>query len=606
MMPQASSMLPGMRNLAPDAQRLGQAPVKPSWKILMRILGYAGRQRKRIVFVIIFAALGCTLDVVAPFFMGRAIDYMIGKGQVDLQAVLRIVMMLLGFYLISAAFSWMMNYMSNIVAARTAAQIRKDGFDRISRMPLRFFDRTSHGDVLSRFVNDVDAISDGLLQGMVQLFSGTVTVVGTLAFMLVMSWRMTLIVLPSAVLTFLLASWIVKLTGKYFRSQQAYIGEINGVVEETFSGQREVKAFGHQDAAQQAFDRINAKLYVVGQKAQFASSLPNPSTRFVNYIAYILIGVFGWIAGGLSIGQISSFLTYWTLFSRPLNDLTNITSQIMAAFASAQRVFEMIDLPEETPDPEDAAVLDPAKVRGEVEFSHVFFSYNPQRPLIQDFSVTVRPGQRIAIVGPTGAGKTTIINLLMRFYEPQEGVIRVDGVDTQNITRKSLRRSFGMVLQDTWLFAGTVHDNLAYGRPHATQVEIEAAAKTVHAHGFIKRLPNGYDTVIPEDGGSLSQGQKQLLTIARALIADPPMLILDEATSSVDTVTELRIQEAFALLMKDRTSFVIAHRLSTIKESDLILVMKSGRIIEQGTHIALLEAKGFYFDLYNSQFTAPV
>ena len=604
-MAQASSILPGMGNLTPDAQKLGQAPVKPSWKILMRILGYAGQQRKRIVFVILFAVLGCSLDIVAPFYMGRAIDLMIGDGQVDLTAVLKIVTLLLGFYLLSAAFTWLMNYTSNIVAARTAAQIRKDGFSRISRMPLRFFDRTSHGDVLSRFVNDIDAISDGLLQGMVQLFSGTVTIAGTLAFMLVMSWRMTLIVLPSAVLTFLLASWIVKKTGRYFRSQQSYIGQINGVVEETFSGQREVKAFGHQGASQKTFDDINEKLYVVGQKAQFASSLPNPSTRFVNYIAYILIGVFGWVAGGLSIGQISSFLTYWTQFSRPLNDLTNITSQIMAAFASAQRVFEMIDLPEEIPDPADAVILDPEKVRGEVEFSRVFFSYNPKTPLIQDFSITVAPGQRIAIVGPTGAGKTTIINLLMRFYDPQQGIIRVDGTDTQQITRKSLRRSFGMVLQDTWLFAGTVHDNLAYGRPSACREEIIAAAKAVHAHGFIKRLPEGYDTVISEDGGSLSQGQKQLLTIARALVTDPPMLILDEATSSVDTVTELRIQEAFTLLMKDRTSFVIAHRLSTIKEADLILVMKSGQIIEQGTHTALLEAKGFYYNLYNSQFTAP-
>ena len=601
-MPQASSILPGMRNLEPDARKLGQAPVKPSWKILMRVLGYAGRQRKSIAFVIIFAALGCTLDIVAPFYMGRAIDFMIGKGQVNLAAVLQIVTMLLGFYLLSAGFSWLMNYLSNIVAARTAAQIRKDGFSRISRMPLRFFDRTSHGDVLSRFVNDVDAVSDGLLQGMVQLFSGTVTIAGTLGFMLVMSWRMTLIVLPSAVLTFLLASWIVRKTGKYFRSQQSYIGGINDVVEEIFSGQREVKAFGHQAAAQETFDGINEKLYTVGQKAQFASSLPNPTTRFVNYIAYILIGVFGWIAGGLSIGQISSFLTYWTQFSRPLNDLTNITSQIMAAFASAQRIFEMIDLPEETPDAKDAAVLDPAKVRGEVEFSHVFFSYHTDHPLIQDFSLTVKPGQRIAIVGPTGAGKTTIINLLMRFYEQQGGVIRVDGIDTQKITRKSLRRSFGMVLQDTWLFAGTVRDNLTYGRPSATIEEITAAAKAVHAHGFIKRLPDGYDTMISEDGGSLSQGQKQLLTIARAMIADPPMLILDEATSSVDTVTELRIQEAFSLLMKGRTSFVIAHRLSTIKESDLILVLKDGQIIEKGTHASLLEAKGFYSTLYNSQF----
>lgn len=601
-MPQASSLLPGVNNFVPDAKKLGLTPVKPSLKNFRRILGYAGRQKKTIAFVIAFAAVSCSLDIIAPYFMGRAIDFMTGKGQVDFAAILHIVIMLLGFYLSSSLFSWLMNYFSNIVAAKTAAQLRKDGFDRVSRLPLSFFDRTSHGDVLSRFVNDVDAISDGLLQGMVQLFSGTVTIIGTFAFMLVISWRMTLIVFPSAVITFFLASAIVRKTSTHFRKQQAYVGELNGVVEEIFSGQREVKAFGYQDEAQKKFDAINSRLNKVGQKAQFSSSLPNPTTRFLNYVAYILIGVFGWLAGGLSIGQISSFITYWNSFSRPLNDLTNITSQIMAAFASAQRVFEIIDMPEENPDPEDAEVLDPQKVRGEVEFSHVYFSYRPHHPLIQDFSVKVRPGQRIAIVGPTGAGKTTVINLLMRFYEPQEGLIRIDGVDTRHITRKSLRRSFGMVLQDTWLFAGTIRENLTYGRPSASMEEVISAAKAVHAHGFIKRLPNGYDTVISGEGGSLSQGQKQLLTIARALIADPRMLILDEATSSVDTVTELRIQEAFALLMKDRTSFVIAHRLSTIRESDLILVMKGGQIIEQGTHASLLAAKGFYFRLYNSQF----
>lgn len=605
-MPRATSMLPGMRNLVPDAQKLGLPPVKPSWKILSQILKYTGRQRKRIGFIVLFALLGCSLDVVAPFYMGRAIDFMIGEGQVRMDAVIRIAVMLAGFYLCSALFSWLMIYFSNIVAAKTAAQLRKDGFARILRMPLRFFDRSSHGDVLSRFVNDIDAISDGLLQGMVQLFSGVATITGTLAFMLYMSWKMTLIVLPSAILTFLLASWIVKITGKHFRKQQMYIGQINGVVEEVFSGQREVKAFGHQRAEQAVFDDLNEKLYIVGQKAQFASSLPNPSTRLVNYIAYILIGVFGWMVSGLSVGQIASFLTYWTLFSRPLNDLTNITAQVMSAFASAQRVFEMMDLPEEPPDPEDAVPLDPENVRGEIAFSHVSFSYQPTRPVIRDFSVKVLPGQRIAIVGPTGAGKTTIINLLMRFYEPQGGIILLDGVDTRKITRKSLRSSFGMVLQDTWLFAGTVRENLAYGKPKATQEEIVAAARAVHAHGFIKRLPDGYDTVISEDGNHFSQGQKQLLTIARAMIADPPMLILDEATSSVDTVTELRIQAAFTLLMKGRTSFVIAHRLSTIRESDLILVMKDGQIIEQGTHLELLSARGFYHSLYNSQFSHQI
>ena len=601
-MPQASSLLPGMRNLSPDAKKLGASDVKPSWKTLSRILKYAGNQKRYIVYVMTAAVIGCTFDVFAPYFMGRIIDMMTGKGEVRFENVLKAGGVLLSFYLLSAGLQWILNYFSNLTAVRTAAELRREGFDRISRMPLSFFDRTSHGDIVSRFVNDVDAISDGLLQGMVQLFSGSVTIVGTLAFMFVLSWKMTLIVLPTAALSFLLASFIVRVTGTFFRRQQAYIGELNGIVEEIFSGEREVKAFGYQDKAAQSFEDVNHKLEKVGQKAQFASSLPNPTTRFVNNLAYILIGVFGWLAGGLSIGSISSFLAYWNQFSRPLNDLTNITTQIMAAFASAQRVFEILDMPVEKPDPDDAAVLDQQTVRGEVEFSHVDFSYRPGHPLIRDFSVTVKPGQRIAIVGPTGAGKTTMINLLLRFYEPGSGAIRVDGIDTSKITRKSLRRSFGMVLQDTWLFAGTILENLTYGRPDATLEEVKEAARAVHAHSFIKQLPKGYDTVISEDGGSLSQGQKQLLTIARALIANPRILILDEATSSVDTLTEIRIQEAFKLLMKDRTSFVIAHRLSTIKEADLILVMKDGRILEQGTHESLLSAKGFYYELYNSQF----
>ena len=601
-MPQDASLLPGMRNLTPDAQKLGQAHVAPSGETLRRILGYAGRQKARLITAIASAAAACGLDIAAPYFMGRAIDKMTGKGMVDAAAILKIGVMLLCFYACSSLFAWLVNYTSNIVAVRTAAQLRKDGFDRINRMPLSFFDSSSRGDILSRFINDVDAISDGLLQGMVQLFTGIVTIAGTLIFMTVMSWRMTLIVLPAAGLAYIIASNITKRTGKYFRGQQKHIGEINGLIEETFSGRREVKAFGRQGAAQDTFDGINGELFKVGYRAQFASSLPNPTTRFVNNAAYILIGVFGWMAGGLSVGKISSFLTYWNQFSRPLNDLTNISTQVMAAFASAQRVFEMIDLPEEEPDAEDAVNLDPKAVRGEVEFAHVDFSYRPRHPLIQDFSARVEPGRKIAIVGPTGAGKTTVINLLMRFYDPQGGVIRVDGIDTRKITRKSLRRSFGMVLQDTWLFTGTVRENLAYGRPSATMEEIVAAAKAVRAHGFIKRLPQGYDTVISGEGGGLSQGQRQLLTIARAMVADPPMLILDEATSSVDTVTEIRIQEAFGVLMKGRTSFVIAHRLSTIREADLILVMKSGKIIEQGTHDSLLASGGFYSRLYNSQF----
>ncbi len=601
-MPQASSLLPGMRNLSPDANKMGQAPVRPSLRIFFRILSYAGSQRKWIALVIACAVIGCTFDVVAPYYMGQAVDAIIREKGASLSAVSKIIALLLVFYAGSAFFSWMMNYFSGVVAVRTAAELRKDAFDRLNHMPLSYYDKTPHGEIFSRFVNDVDAISDGLLQGMVQLFSGIVLLLGATAFMLLMSTKMMLVILGSAILTFLLASTIVRITGKYFRSQQKIAGQLNGMAEEIFSGQREVKAYGYAKRAQQKYDKTNQELYEVGQKAQFASSLPNPTTRFVNNGTYILIGVFGWIFGGLTVGQLSSFLTYWSLFSRPINDMTNITTQIMAAFASARRIFDMMDQTQEMPDAENARILNRDEVRGEVEFDHIRFSYEPDRELIKDFSLHVNPGERVAIVGPTGAGKTTLVNLLERFYEQQEGVIRIDGVDTREIMRKSLRRSFGMVLQDTWLFDGTVKENLLYGRPEATMEEIIAATKAVHADGFIKRLPNGYDTKISGALGCLSQGQRQLLTIARAMLENPPMLILDEATSSVDTVTEQRIQSAFAKLMEGKTSFVIAHRLSTIREADLILVLDDGKIMEQGNHEQLLAAQGFYAALYNSQF----
>ena len=601
-MPQASSLLPGMGNLAPDANKMGQAPVRPSLRIFLRILTYAGKQRKWIALVMICAVIGCTFDVVAPYYMGRAVDAIISEKGVDFTSVSAIITLLLLFYAGSAVFSWMMNYFSGVVAVRTAAELRKDAFDRLNHMPLSYYDRTPHGEIFSRFVNDVDAISDGLLQGMVQFFSGIVLLVGAFAFMLYMSSKMMLVILGSAVLTFILASTIVRITGKYFRSQQRIAGQLNGMAEEIFSGQREVKAYGYAKRAQQKYDQTNQALYEVGQKAQFASSLPNPTTRFVNNGTYILIGVFGWIFGGLTVGQLSSFLTYWSLFSRPINDMTNITTQIMAAFASARRIFDMMDQTKEIPDAENAKILVCEEVRGEVEFDHIRFSYEPDRELIRDFSLHVRPGERVAIVGPTGAGKTTLVNLLERFYEQQEGVIRIDGIDTREITRKSLRRSFGMVLQDTWLFDGTIRENLCYGRPDATLEEIVEVTKAVRAHGFIRRLPNGYDTKISGTLGCLSQGQRQLLTIARTMLENPPMLILDEATSSVDTVTEQKIQSAFGKLMEGKTSFVIAHRLSTIREADLILVLREGQIVEQGRHEQLLAAGGFYASLYNSQF----
>lgn len=602
-MAQPGSILPGMNNLHPDAKRLGLRKTRPSGKVFGRILGYAGRQKKFVAAAVVIATLGCAIDVTAPYLMSQAIDAMAGPGRVDFQTILMTIAALVGMYAVSAIFARLTNYLSAIVAAKTAAELRDEGFARISRLPLTFFDHTPHGDILSRFVNDVDAIADGLLQGMVQLVTGGVTIIGAFIFMVAMSPKMTLIVIPAAVITFFIATFMVKVTGKYFQKQQAYIGEIDGMVEEIFKGQREVKAFGREDTAYGEFEEINQRLKKVGRRAQFVSSLPNPTTRFVNHGAFILIGVFGWTIGGLSIGRIAGFLSYWTAFSRPLNDITNITSQIMAAFASAERVFDIIDREEERGDAENVMVLKPETVKGEVEFDNVSFTYHPEHPLIQNFSLKVKPGQRIAIVGPTGAGKTTIINLLMRFYDPEAGTIRIDGHDARELTRESLRRSFGMVLQETWLFDGTIRDNLTYGNPLITDDELKAATKAVHAHGFIKRLPNGYDTVIGETGGTLSAGQRQLLTIARAMIADPPMLILDEATSSVDSLTEQRIQDAFALLMKGRTSFVIAHRLSTIKSADRILVMKQGRIIEQGTHLELMAARGFYHDLYESQFT---
>ena len=602
-MAQDSSFMPGMKNLDPDAKRLAQSSVtKPSGKIFMRVIGYAGRQKKYMLFIILLAAAGCTLDILAPYYVGLAIDDMKPlEGQVNLEHIFSIVIMLVIFYLCSSFFMWILNYLSSIVATNVAAQLRRDGFAKIGKMPLSFFDTRSHGDILSRFVNDVDAVSDGLLQGLVQLFSSGITLVGSFIFMTFISRKMLVIVIPAAILTFIIASQIMRFTSRYFKGQQTALGELSGLAEETFSAHREVKAFHYENKVQKKFEKINQELYIAGQKAQFASSLPNPTTRFVNNLAYILIGVFGWFFGGLTPGQITSFVAYWKQFSKPLNDFTNISSQIMAAFAAAGRIFSILDMEPEPADPDTAIELE--KSKGAFSFRNVFFSYVPEKKLIRDFSLEVQPGQRVAVVGPTGAGKTTIINLLMRFYEPDSGEIRLDGRNIQDISRESLRRAFGMVLQETWLFAGSIRDNLLYGCPEITEEEMIEACKKVHVHSFISRMENGYDTIISENGGNLSAGQKQLLTIVRAMLAKPDMLILDEATSSVDTLTEIRIQEAFALLMQNRTSFVIAHRLSTIRNADLILVMRDGQVIEQGTHEILLAKNGFYHELYNSQFS---
>ena len=467
-------------------------------------------------------------------------------------------------------------------------------------MPLKFFDGHSHGDIISRLTNDIDAVSEGLLQGITQLFSGIVTVVGSLVLMFLLDWRITLCVIVITIICIFVSKAIATNSGKMFRLQAQTIGELNGYVSETVGNLKVVKAFGYEDKSSEVFGEINARLYDCGQKAQFYSSLVNPTTRYINNLAYISVGVLGGfaaLAGHLSVGIISSFLIYATQFARPINDMTSILTQLQSAQAAAARIFALGEIEPETPD-EDRPELEVKN--GEVMFKDVDFSYNKDKELIKDLNIAAKPGQRVAIVGPTGAGKTTIVNLLMNFYGVDKGTIFVDGQAIDSVQRDSLRKNFGMVLQDTWLFAGTVKENIAYGKEGATDEEIINAAKAASAHGFIKRLPNGYDTMITEDGGNLSSGQKQLLTIARAMLSDPKILILDEATSNVDTMTEQRIQKAFLKMMEGRTSFIIAHRLSTIREADLILVMDKGRIIEQGTHNELLAKNGFYTKLYNS------
>lgn len=568
--------------------------------VLKRLYRYIAGNKKYLYFVIISAVLANIFMLAAPYISGRAIDFIRGEGDVNFGMVIKISSVLLGVYVLNALFTWGMTVFTNHLSNRTIERMRSDAFKRLSRLPLSYFDNHSHGDIISRLTNDTDAVSDGLLQGITQLFAGLVTVIGSLAVMFSLDYKIALCVVAVTILCVFVSRFIAVNSGKMFRMQAAVTGELNGYVSEIVGNMKVVKAFGYEERSGEAFGEINSRLYDCGQKAQFYSSLVNPTTRYINNLAYIGVGVLGGlaaIAGGLSVGIISSFLIYATQFARPINDMTSILTQLQSATAAAARIFALTD---EQPETDDSNRPELKLDGGEVVFDNVSFSYDKNRELIKNLNITAKKGQRVAIVGPTGAGKTTIVNLLMNFYGADKGAIIVDGQDIDSVTRDSLRKSFGMVLQDTWLFSGTVRENIAYGKADATDAEIEAAARAAEAHGFIKRLPQGYDTMITEDGGNLSSGQKQLLTIARAMLTDPEVLILDEATSNVDTMTERRIQRAFLKMMEGRTSFIIAHRLSTIREADLILVMDNGAIVEQGTHDELLAKNGFYAKLYNS------
>lgn len=578
------------------------------WSVMKRLLSYTRPYRLYLAGSFLCAVVNISLTLYGPILVGHAIDYIVGAGDVDHRGMISTLVTLGVIVAVSAAFQWLMSYCNNKVTYSTVRDLRIQTYEKINRLPLSYIDGHAHGDIISRIVNDVDQVADGLLQGITQLFTGVVTILGTLIFMLTISPVITLVVVLVTPLSLFVASFIAKISHKMFVEQQATQGELSGYVEELVSGQKVVKTFHYEERAQEQFEEINARLYKCGVKAQFYSSLSNPSTRFVNGIVYTAVAIIGSVCAitgvpaRLTIGDISAFLQYANQYTKPFNEITSVITQIQTAFASAQRLFAVLDETAEKPDAPDALELKDCE--GNVTIQNLYFSYRPDVKLIEDLNLKAKKGERIAVVGPTGCGKTTIINLLMRFYDADSGSITVDGVNVRDITRSSLRSMYGMVLQETWLFSGTVRDNIAYGREDATEDQVVAAAKAAHAHSFIMRLPNGYDTVISEDGGNISQGQRQLLCIARVMLMDPPMLILDEATSSIDTRTEIRIQKAFAKMMEGRTSFIVAHRLSTIKEADLILVMNQGHVIEQGTHEELLKKGGFYANLYNSQFAA--
>ena len=555
-----------------------------------------------VVCSLLVAAVSVAAQLYIPILCGDAIDKMLGKGNVDLAGVLRIAVSILVVAAVAALAQWLLSVCNNRITFSVSRDLRNEALRKIQTLPLSYLDSHPSGDIVSRMVADVDTFADGLLMGFTQLFSGILTILGTLLFMLRENVPITLVVVCITPLSLVVAGFLAKRSYGYFQSQSTVRGKQTALVNEMIEGQKVVQAFGHEAESLAAFDEVNGQLQDVSLKAIFFSSLTNPATRFVNNIVYAGVGLVGAlyaVRGGITIGQLSVFLSYANQYTKPFNEISGVVTELQNALACAARVFELLDAEDQVPEAENAATLQPD---GHVQLQDVSFRYLPDRPLIEGLSLDVQPGQRIAIVGPTGCGKTTLINLLMRFYDVNSGSIRVSSTDIRDVTRASLRGSYGMVLQDTWLRAGTVRENIAYGKPDATMDEVIAAAKAAHAHSFIRRLPDGYDTVIAEDGGNISQGQKQLLCIARVMLCLPPMLILDEATSSIDTRTEVRIQKAFARMMQGRTSFIVAHRLSTIREADVILVMKDGHIVEQGSHDQLLAQGGFYAKLYNSQF----
>jgi ATP-binding cassette subfamily B multidrug efflux pump len=555
-----------------------------------------------VVCSLLVAAVSVAAQLYIPILCGEAIDKMLGRGNVDLAGVLRIAVSILVVAAVAALAQWLLSVCNNRITFSVSRDLRNEALRKIQTLPLSYLDSHPSGDIVSRMVADVDTFADGLLMGFTQLFSGILTIFGTLLFMLRENVPITLVVVCITPLSLVVAGFLAKRSYGYFQSQSTVRGKQTALVNEMIEGQKVVQAFGHEAESLAAFDEVNGQLQDVSLKAIFFSSLTNPATRFVNNIVYAGVGLVGAlyaVRGGITIGQLSVFLSYANQYTKPFNEISGVVTELQNALACAARVFELLDAENQVPETENAAALQPD---GHVQLQDVSFRYLPDRPLIEGLSLDVQPGQRIAIVGPTGCGKTTLINLLMRFYDVNSGSIKVSGTDIRDVTRASLRGSYGMVLQDTWLRAGTVRENIAYGKPDATMDEVIAAAKAAHAHSFIRRLPKGYDTVIAEDGGNISQGQKQLLCIARVMLCLPPMLILDEATSSIDTRTEVRIQKAFARMMQGRTSFIVAHRLSTIREADVILVMKDGHIVEQGSHDQLLAQGGFYAKLYNSQF----